>query len=101
MFPVKNIKAFLKANYKGDFFGYNPYNLSEIYACFIQAKINTNLKLLTNPDLIRKFDLDYDTIHSEILDNISSLELGTDFPARFLKNPFDLAFLERINSSAK
>ena len=65
MYPEKNIKAFRKANYKGDFFGSNPYNLNEIYACFIQEKINTNLKLLSNPDLIQKFDLDYDDIFAE------------------------------------
>ena len=65
MFPEKNIKAFRKANFKDDFFGYNPYNLNEIYACFIQGKINTNLMLLSNPDLIRQFDLDYDDIVAE------------------------------------
>ena len=65
MYPEKNINAFRKANQKGDFFGSNPYNLNETYACFIQAKINTNLELLTNPDLIRQFDFDYDDILAE------------------------------------
>ena len=65
MFPEKNIKEFLKSNYEGNFFGPNPDNTNEIYACFIQEKINTNLELLSNPDLIQKFDLDYDDIFAE------------------------------------
>lgn len=66
MYPSKNMDEFLGANASGaiPLFDKDDY-LDNIYICFIQSRINTNLLLINNPNLIEQFGLNLDEIVNE------------------------------------
>lgn len=61
MFPSRNLNEFENEN-NGGVFG---TSLDEIYITFVQSRINTNLMLINNPNLIEQFGLNFNEIVEE------------------------------------
>ena len=56
MYPEKNTRKFVDTNLRG-LIGLSN-NIEDIYITFIQSRINTNLILINNPDLLQMFGLE-------------------------------------------
>ncbi|MBR4230622.1 MAG: hypothetical protein IKR74_00470 [Bacilli bacterium] len=64
MYPGKNIDRFIEENCDS-FYGRRPENSDTDYMTFMQTRLNTNLLLLSNPELIASFGLSYEQIVEE------------------------------------
>ena len=64
MFPDKNLDECDKVNKHNSIIG-PTFGIETEYVTFVQSRINTNLLLMSNPNLIKELGLDYEKILEE------------------------------------